>query len=165
MDMAVADLFKHKIRFELVGEESDYEELRFYSKGRQYSSRKIENVESIGVKNWADLCLYQIQPFFFHILSSLVHEIEVPIDHMEIKSRIRLAGDAYGEDDMVGFTMDNPKNNIHLFSRCSKMHIYGFPDEWLNEPFYIDVEAYFYISPTEFTRLAVWKLAGLNLEI
>ena len=164
MDMAIANLFKHKVRFELVGEESDYEELRFYSKGRQYSSRRIENAESIGVKDWVDLCLYHIQPFFVYVLSSLVHEIEVPINHSEIKARIRLAEDAT-EEDLVGFTTDNPKNNIHLFSRCSTIHIYGFPDEWLNEPFHIDVEAYFYISPKEFTELAVWKLAGLNLEI
>ena len=33
MDMAVANLLKHKIRFELESKDSDYLEERFYSKG------------------------------------------------------------------------------------------------------------------------------------
>ena len=165
MDMAVADLFKHKIRFELVSEDSDYEENRFYSKGLQYTSKRIENLESIDVRNWVDQCLHRLQSFFVHVLSTMVHEIEVPVDHMEIKSRIRQAEDNYGGHDLVGFTMDNSANNITIFDRCSTVHIYGFDDEWFNKPFYIDVEAYFYISQSVFTPLAPWILAGLNLEI
>ena len=165
MDMAVADLFKHKIRFELVSEDPNYEELRCYSKGLQYTSKRIENVESIGARNWVDLCLHRLQSFFVHVLSTMVHESQLAVDRMEIKSRIRQAEDNYGGHDLVGFTMDYPKNNITLFGRCSTVHIYTFDDEWFNKPFYIDVEAYFYISPTVFTPLAPWILAGLNLEI
>ena len=57
MDMAIANLFKHKVRFELVSEDPDYEEFHLYSVGRQYSSREIENIESIGLHDWVDLCL------------------------------------------------------------------------------------------------------------
>ena len=123
MDMAVGNLFKHKIRFELVSQDPDYEEDRFYSKGLQYVSKRIENLESINVCNWVDLCLHLLQSFFVHVLSTMVHEIGVPIDCMEIKSRIRQAEDDYGGHDLVGFTMDNPKNNITLFGRCSTAHI------------------------------------------
>ena len=117
MDMAIADLFKHKVRFELVSEHPDYEELRFYSVGRQYSSRKIENIESIGLRDWVDLCLYHLQTFFVHIVSTAIPECPVPINHTEIKARIRLAGDSYGEHDLIGRTQDNPRNNIHLFTK------------------------------------------------
>ena len=160
MDMVIANIFKHNVNFHLVSEEPDYEELRFYSVGRQYSSRKIENIESIGVRDWVDLCLYRLQEFFVHIVSTVVPECPVPIDHTEIKARIRLAGEAYGEHDLVGCTLDNPRNNIHLFTKCSVPKIYAFPEEWLNEPFYIDVEAYFYVSPKKIRKLATWELLG-----
>ena len=63
MDMAVANLLKHKVRFELESEDSDYLEERFYSKGRQYCSRKIKNVESLGTRSLIDLCLNQLHLF------------------------------------------------------------------------------------------------------
>ena len=169
MDMAVSDLLKHKIRFELESEESDYLENRFYSKGRQYSSRKIKNVESLGARNLTDLCLNQLQPFYQHVLSSMTEEIGGPIHHMEIKTSLSLTDGACGSKDLLGFTMDNPTNNVQLFNRCSRstMHFYDFTDEefWKDEAFYIIVEAYFYISPSRFNPLAQWILAGLSSEI
>ena len=165
MDMAVANLLKHKIWFELVSEHFDYEELRCYSVGKQYSSKRIENLESIDVRNWVDLCLHRLQSFFVHVLSTMVHESQLAVDLMEIKSRIRQAEDNYGGHDLVGFTMDNPKYNINIFSRRSTVHIYAFDDEWFNKPFYIDVEAYFYISSEEFTKLETWKLLGFDLDL
>ena len=165
MDMAIANLFKHKMRFELVDEKSDYEELRRYSIGRQYSSRRIENAESIGVKSWVDLCLEHIQPFIYHVLSTMVHESQLIIERVGIKVKVRLGYDGCGEEAMVGFTMDNPRNNIHLFSRCGTSHIYSFPDVWFGEPFYIDVDAYLYVSPEEFRKLETWKLLGFDLDL
>ena len=75
MDMVVANLLKHKVRFELESEDSDYLEERFYSKGRQYCSRKIKNVESLGTRSLIDLCLNQLQPFYQHVFSSMVEEM------------------------------------------------------------------------------------------
>ena len=92
--MALANLFKHKIRFELESEESDYLERRFYSKGRQYSSRKIENVKNLGSRNLIDLCLNELQPFYLHVFSSMIEEICVPVHHMEIKSSVSLTDGA-----------------------------------------------------------------------
>ena len=167
MDMAVADLLKHKIQFELDSEESDYLEKRFYSKGRQYSSRKIKDLKSLGARNLTDLCLNQLQPFYLHVFSSMIEEIHVPVHLIEIKTRVSLTDGAYGSKALFGFTMDNPKSNVHLFNRCSTMHFYNFTDEefWKDESFYIIVEAYFYISPSVFTPLAPWILAGIFPEI
>ena len=167
MDMALANLFKHKIRFELESEDSDYLEKRFYSKGRQYCSRKIKNVESLGTRSLIDLCLNQLQPFYLHVFSSMIEEIGGPIHHMEIKTMVSLTDDACGTKDLFGFTMDNPTNNAQLFNRGCTVHVYDIADEefWKDEAFYIVVEAYFYISPSRFTPFAQWILAGLSPEI
>ena len=167
MDMAVANLLKHKVRFELESEDSDYLEERFYSKGRQYCSRKIKNVESLGTRSLIDLCLNQLQPFYQHVFSSMVEEIGGPIHHKEIKTMVSLTDDACGTKDLFGFTMDNPTNNAQLFSRGCTVHVYDIADKefWEDEAFYIVVEAYFYISPSRFTPFAPWILAGLSPEI
>ena len=128
MDMAVANLLKHKIRFELESEESDYLERRFYSKGRQYSSRKIENVKNLGSRNLIDLCLNQLQPFYLHVFSSMIEEIHVLVHHMEIKSSASLTDGACGTKDLFGFTMDNPTSNVQLFNR-STVQVYDIADE------------------------------------
>ena len=67
MDMAVASLFKHKIRFERygVGYGGGYGNVIYYSS-------KIENLESIGARSLYDLCLNQLQSFF---ISSPEHEV------------------------------------------------------------------------------------------
>ena len=51
MDMAIANLFKHKVHFKISSEERDTDEPYLDSKGRQYDSNHIENLESIGVCN------------------------------------------------------------------------------------------------------------------
>ena len=167
MDMAVANLLKHKIRFELDSEDSDYLENHFYSKGRQYGSRKIKNVKSLGSRSLIELCLNQLQPFYLHVFSSMIEEIHVPIHHMEIKTSVSLTDGACGSKDLFGFTMDNPTNNVQLFNTGCTVQVYDIADEefWKDEAFYIIVEAYFYISPTVFTSFAPWILAGLSPEI
>ena len=158
MDMALADLFKHKIRFELVGEDPDYEEIHFYSVGRQYSSRKIENKESIGVSDWVDLCLCRLQEFFIYVVSKTMHECPFyPIDYLEIKAKLRQE-ETHG---LIGCVLDNPRANISLFTKCSMLTYYGFPDDWWDEPFYIDKEAYAYISLEAYRKLTNWDILGL----
>ena len=86
---------------------------------------------------------------------------------MEIKSSVSLTDGACGTKDLFGFTMDNPTSNVQLFNRCTTLQVYDISDEefWKDESFYVIVEAYFYISPTVFTPLAPWILAGLSPEI
>ena len=43
MDMALANLFKHKTHFVISGELHDIDEPYLYNKGRQYQSNVIEN--------------------------------------------------------------------------------------------------------------------------
>ena len=53
--MAVANLFKHKVRFGLCGHGSRWVEPTVPSKGYHYSSNWIENGESVGIRSACDL--------------------------------------------------------------------------------------------------------------
>ena len=81
---------------------------------------------------------------------------------MTITATLRQAGGDYEEHDLVGCTMDNPQHNIHLFTRCGETHKYAFPEHLLNEPFSIDVEAYFYTTPNELRELEVLSRFGIS---
>ena len=155
MDKMYADLFKrkigvkHKIRFELVSEHPDNEEHRFYSVGRQYISNKIENAKSIGSASWIDLYVKYLDRFFIHVISTMTQECPIPIDRVEIKASIRLEDEEYDiikEKDLIGFILKEPKTNINQFKKRCLIDYYGKPDKWWNEPFYIVVKAYSYIS-------------------
>ena len=95
MDMAVANLLKHKIRFERYG--SGYGNVIYYSS-------KIENLESIGARSLYDLCLNRLQSFFIHVLSTIIHECPHTISHTEIKAKVIQARGGY-EEDLIGFTI------------------------------------------------------------
>ena len=79
MDMAVANLLKHKIRFERYG--GDYGNVN-------YVSCKIENLESIGACSLYDLCLNQLQSFLIHVFSTILHECPHVISSIEIKAKL-----------------------------------------------------------------------------
>ena len=146
MDMALADLFKHKIRFELVDEDPDYEDLRSYSIGRQYSSREIKSLKSVGALSSVDLSTNHLQSFYTHVLSTMIQECPFAIDRAENKPQIILDGDAAGQRDLIGYTLDNPRNNLHLFSRCAVLQVNDvIGNDWLkDETFHIYVEVYLY---------------------
>ena len=69
MDMAVANLLKHKIRFERYG--SGYGNVIYYSS-------KIENLESIGARSLYDLCLTDFNPFLFTFYPRLYTSVRIP---------------------------------------------------------------------------------------
>ena len=155
MDMAVANLLKHKIRFELESEDSDYEELRCYSIGRQYRSRELESLNDIGALSLVNLSLDHLTSFYMHVLSSMIRECPFAITRAEIKPYIILDGGAVGERDLIGYTLDNPRNNLHLFSRCAVAQVIDVIEkEWLkDETFHIYVEVYLYVSNEEWTKV------------
>ena len=138
MDMAVANLLKHKIRFERYG--GGYGNDIYYS-------RKIENLESIGARSLYDLCLNHMQSFFIHVFSTILHECPHVISSIEIKAKVIQTKSGYEEEDLIGFTVDNPRNNVQLFSRCSAIQFYAFDDDVFraDKPFYIIVEAETYV--------------------
>ena len=143
MDMAVANLLKHKIRFERYG--GGYGNVIYYSS-------KIENLESIGAHSLYDLCLNRLQSFFIHVLSTIIHECPHTISHTEIKAKVIQARGGYEEEDLIGFTIDNPRNNVQLFTRCSTMQFYPFDDDKFraDKPFYIIVEPETYVTSYNF---------------
>ena len=143
MNMAVANLLKHKIRFE-----------RYSGYGNDiYYSSKIENLESIGARSLYDLCLNQLQSFFIHVLSTIIHECPHTISSTEIKAKVIQARGGYEEEDLIGFTIDNPRNNVQLFTRCSAVQLYPFDDDKFraDKPFYIIVETETYVTRYNFT--------------
>ena len=130
MDMAVANLLKHKIRFERYG--GDYGNVN-------YVSCKIENLESIGARSLYDLCLNQLQSFFIHVFSTILQGCPHVISSIEIKAKVIQARGGIEEQDLIGFFIKNPRNNVQLFSRCSAVQFYAFDDDIFraDKPFYI----------------------------
>ena len=133
MDMAVANLLKHKIRFERYGGDYGYV---------NYVSCKIENLESIGARSLYDLCLNQLQSFFIHVFSTILHECPHVISSIEIKAKVIQSRGGSEEQDLIGFFIENPRNNVQLFSRCSAVQFYAFDDDIFraDKPFYIIVD-------------------------
>ena len=131
--MAVSNLLKHKIRFERYG--GDYGNVN-------YVSSKIENLKSIGARSLYDLCLNQLQSLFIHVFSTILHECPHVISSIEIKAKVIQARGGSEEQDLIGFFIENPRNNVQLFSRCSVIQFYVFDDDVYraDKPFYIIVE-------------------------
>ena len=142
MDMAVANLLKHKIRFERCG---------YYGMDIYYS-KKIENLESLGARSLYDLCLNHMQSFYQHIFSTIIHECSDTIGQIEIKVKVIQGRGGPEEQDLIGFIINNPGNNAYLFSGCSTVQIYAFDDDKFrtDKAFYIVVEAEAYVTRYNF---------------
>ena len=148
MDMVVANLLKHKIRFERYGSLCGND---------IYYSKKIENLESIDARSLYDLCLNRLQSFFIHVLSTILHECPHVISSIEIKAKVVQARGGSEEQDFIGFNVNNPRNNVQLFSRCNAVQLYAFDDDVFraDKPFYIIVEVKTYVTSynfSDFTR-------------
>ena len=146
MDMTVANLLKHKIRFERYG--GDYGNVN-------YVSRKIENLESIGARSLYDLCLNQLQSFFIHVFSTILHECPHVISSIEIKAKLIQAKGSSEEQDFIEFFIKNPRNNAQLFSRCSAVQFCVFDDDIFraDKPFYIIVDTEIFATKYIFPNL------------
>ena len=85
MDMTVASLFKHKMRFTLRGVYTEIYEPTCFRRTHYYESPTIENVESIGLKNVNDLHTILCKPLVLYTFSKIVHEDHViPISSVVI---------------------------------------------------------------------------------
>ena len=160
MDMAVANLFKHNVHVHVVSEEHDTYEPHLYSKGRQYRSRDIDNLRSVGVRNANDLCLKCVEPFIVHIISTIINEERDHIDNITVRAEIVDLTDGWDDDpffdpehDLVRYSLDNPKYCIHLFSSNNETSVYPFPERVLNGPFYIYITAFYYFIPYHMREL------------
>ena len=163
MDMAVAYLFKHKIRFTLDREVTDQYEPHAYRKGRHYVSIDIENAESIGVNNASDLCTTLLKPFVLHSISTVVHEEENQIDDITIALVFSELYGEYEDYELVYYHFDYPQAYTEFFSIHSGMNIYTFPEHLLNEPFRIWVNVFCYFISDELREYQVLK--EINQEL
>ena len=162
MDMAIANLFKHKAHFQLKSEENDIYEPYIPSKGRQYLSNYIENLESIGVSDANDLRLKCLEPFIVHIISTLIREEHNHIDSITATATLIPRDGEYDDYDLVNYTLENPKYCIHLFSSTNEMSIYSFPEHLLTTPFSIFVNVFSYFIPYEIRELDVMARFGIT---
>ena len=140
MNMVIANLFKHKVNFTLTGHDSDQYEPYLYSKGYHYGSNEIENGESIGVTDVTDLYRNELTPLFYHIISTMKHEME-ELDHITIKVNL-ICGEDYMEYDVIKFELDSFDS-----LESSNDYFYTYPENLLNDKFSIYVESYAYIVP------------------
>ena len=152
--MAVASLLKHKIRFKFDSEQNDIYEPTVFNLGRHYLSNEIENLESIGVSNMSELRLKCLDPFIVYIISTLVHENynNYYIDSISVLVELIPTNREYNEHEeyeIIGYQLDDPGSNIHLFSSSNEMRIYSFPEHLLNSPFRIYVKFYSYYLSNE----------------
>ena len=76
MDMAVANLFKHKIRLDLIEERIDLLILRtrFFERKQYYRFQIIENVESISLRDLYSLYTNFYKSFILYAISKALHE-------------------------------------------------------------------------------------------
>ena len=169
MDMAVASLFKHKIRFELTGQGGGIEEPTLFMTYRNYRSPDLENVKSLGINNVDDLSTVYCKPFILYALSKIVHEDRViPIN--EVKIIVGVADFQEGEDyDLALYCFEWPLNSPELFFTNSEIYFTSFPERLLNVRTYVfvDVKCYYYCGflreearfRREFNCNAHWHLA------
>ena len=128
--MSLAYLLKHKIRFKRYG--GDYGNVN-------YVSTKIEKLRSIGARSLYNLALNQLQSFFIHVFSTILHEGPHVISSIEFYVKVIQARGGIEKQDLIVFCIENPRNNAHLFSRSSVIQFYDFDDDVFraNKPFYI----------------------------
>ena len=123
--MAVASIFKHKVRFEQSGHYRDWGEPHIPSKGYHYSSNWIENGESVGIKNVCDLFVGKLKPLFLHIISTMYHEAEMEISGIDITVIVTDYETSY-DFDIVKYQFTSAPNDA--ITNYSRSWVYPFPD-------------------------------------
>ena len=142
MDMVVASLFKHKVRFVLSGHDTDWYEPLIPNKGYHYSSNWIENGESVGIRSACDLFIDKLKPLFLHIISTMYHEAEMEINSISIKVNVTdyETSDDY---DIVNYEFTSAPNDA--ITNYSRSWVYPFPEGLLNNKFFIYIQSYVYM--------------------
>ena len=147
MDMAVANLFKRKIKFRYMSEVTHYGE-----KERHYMSMPIENKWSIGVRYVHELCLKTLRPFITHIISTIVTEESEPINYIFVRVEVwdlsmghRNGGYFDDRQDLMRIYVRDPVSRLEQTILDSQPSIYPFREEVIKHPFGISVK--FLISP------------------
>ena len=89
MDMAVASLFKHKIRFIFDGVNIDLVEPFCFKRSHYFWSSIIDSAKSLGVNTFIELYEDFCKPIVLHGFSRIIHEDNrIPIDRIQIDVNI-----------------------------------------------------------------------------
>ena len=142
MDMAVANLLKHKVSFEQCGHDSDWGEPLITNKGYHYLCDWIENGESVGIRSASDLFIDKLKPLFLHIISTMYHEAEMEIESIDITVRVCDNETTY-DYDIVKYEFTSPPNDA--ITNYSRSWVYPFPERVLNNKFCIYIQSYVYM--------------------
>ena len=140
--MAVSNLLKHKVSFELCGHDSNWGEPLIPNKGYHYLSDWIENGESVGIRSASDLFIDKLKPLFLHIISTMCHEAEMEIDSIDITVRVCDNETTY-DYDIVKYEFTSAPNDA--ITNYSRSWVYPFPERVLNNKFSIYIESYVYM--------------------
>ena len=142
MDMVVASLFKHKVRFVLSGHDTDWYEPLIPNKGYHYLSNWIENGESVGIRSACDLFIDKLKPLFLHIISTMYYEAEMEISSINITVNVT---DYETTDDyeIVQYEFTSAPNDA--ITNYSRSWVYPFPEGLLNNKFSIYIQSYVYM--------------------
>ena len=142
--MAVASLFKHKMRFTLRSVHTDLYEPMCFVRTHYYESPTIENVESIGLKNVNDLHTILCKPLVLYTFSKIVHEDHViPIDRVTIA--VGVADFQEGEDcNLQFYRFQNPLEYSELFFTHADVESCSFPERLLTVRTRVFVHVYCY---------------------
>ena len=168
MDMTVASLFKHKMRFTFRSTHTDIEEPGCFVRTHYYNSPIIENVESLGLNDVNDLCTILCKPLVLYAFSKIIHEDHViPIDKIEIMAGV--ADFEEGNDyNLQIYSFINPLEYHELFFSHADVASQLFPERLLKERtlIFVDVRCYYYVESlaeevrfrAEFNYHAHWRL-------
>ena len=140
--MAVASLFKHKVRFELCGHDSSWGEPLIPNKGYHDLSTWIENGESVGIRSACDLFIDKLKPLFLHIISTMYHEAEMEISGIDI-TVIVIDYETSDDYDIVKYEFTSAPNDA--ITNYSRSWVYPFPEGLLNNRFSIYIKSYVYM--------------------
>ena len=139
MDMAVANLLKHKIRLEFSGKGDDQYEPHTYERYRHYVSPMLRDIEKV------DASLFK--PFVLYMISKVLHE-----DQDIIIDRVFITVGVFGLEDreergLMQYRFETPQDYPELFFTHSEVETQPFPEHLINQPFsiFVDVNCY-YIS-------------------
>ena len=168
MDMTVASLFKHKMRFTLRGVYTEIYEPTCFRRTHYYESLIIENVESLGLNDVNDLCTILCKPLVLYAFSKIVHEDHViPIDSLVIT--VGVEDFQEGEDcNLQSYSFRKPLGYPELFFSHADVDSCSFPERLLKERtrVFVNIYCYYYCESLreevrfrrEFNYNAHWRL-------
>ena len=165
MDMAVANLLKHKIRLTPDCQGREQHKPESFIVIQRFKSPYIENVERM------DASLFK--PFIMYTFSNIIHEhrdipiewrvdrdisiewgldLNIPVnwqlDRVEIVIQACESEDR-GFHNLTFYRFENPVDSPELFFTHSYVDSFSFPEHLLNEPFFVLVGVKCYYSSND----------------